>query len=98
MRSDPRPPPHEPLGWHIDFAFLPEHYRARPRQVYFQMITSLNTVEPGRAPFMIVPGSYHLTYAAAGRLGSTNALEPLWTRGKLNAVRTSGSAKWKASS
>ncbi len=77
MRSDPRPPPHEPLGWHIDFAFLPEHYRARPRQVYFQMITSLNTVEPGRAPFMIVPGSHHLTYAAAGRLGSTDALEPL---------------------
>ncbi|NKB66097.1 MAG: hypothetical protein GKR89_03465 [Candidatus Latescibacteria bacterium] len=77
MRSDPRPPPHGPLGWHVDFAFLPEHYQAQPRQVYFQMITSLNTVEPGCAPFMIVPGSHHLTYAASQRLGSLDALEPL---------------------
>ena len=50
MRSDPRPPPYGPLGWHIDFAFLPAHYRNQPRQVYFQMITHLVTVESGPGP------------------------------------------------
>ena len=68
IRSDPRPPPHEPLGWHVDWAFFPRHYAAVPRQTYFHMVHCLNTVPPGGAAFMIVPGSHRLTYAASARM------------------------------
>lgn len=68
IRSDPRPPPHEPLGWHVDWAFFPRQYAAVPRQTYFHMVHCLNTVPPGGAAFMIVPGSHHRTYAASARM------------------------------
>lgn len=65
IRSDPRPPPHGPQGWHVDWAFFPQQYAAVPRQTYFHMVHCLNTVPAGGAAFMIVPGSHHLTYAAS---------------------------------
>ncbi len=56
-------------GWHIDMAFLPEHYHARPRQTYFQMVHALNTIPPHGGATMILPGSHHKTYQAAQKLG-----------------------------
>jgi hypothetical protein len=77
IRSDPSPPPHGPLGWHVDWAFLPRHYEAVPRQTYFHMIHCLNTVPAGGAAFMIVPGSHHLTYAASAEVLTVEELAKL---------------------
>jgi hypothetical protein len=74
IRSDPSPAPHEPLGWHVDWAFHPRHYQARPRQTYFHMVHCLNTVPAGGAAFLIVPGSHHQTYAATAELSTDEDL------------------------
>lgn len=55
-------------GWHIDMAFLPEHYDARPRQTYFHMVHALSTIVPHGGATMILPGSHHKTYRAAQKL------------------------------
>lgn len=77
IRSDGGAGAPGPSGWHLDWAFLPGHYQARPRQTYFHMVHALSTVAPGGAGFTIVPGSHHLTYAAAARLGSAGELPKL---------------------
>ena len=74
IRSDPRPPPQVPLGWHIDFAFFPRQYQALPRQTYFHMVHCLNTVAPGGAAFMVVPGSHQLTYAISAQMETAEEL------------------------
>ena len=56
-------------GWHLDMAFLPEHYEARPRQTYFHMVHALNNVAPGGGGTTVVPGSHHKAYAAAKKRG-----------------------------
>src|SRR5262249_6531889 len=68
IRTDPKPAPHGPTGWHVDWAFFPEEDRAAPRQTYYHMVQACSTVEPGGGAFMIVPGSHHRTYAATARL------------------------------
>ena len=77
IRSDPRPPPYGPMGWHVDFAFLPRQYEAVPRQTYFHMICCLNTVLPGGAAFMIVPGSHHRTYGVSAEMNTAEQLATL---------------------
>ena len=77
IRSDPRSPPHGPLGWHVDWAFFPYHYEAVPRQTYFHMVHCLNTVPAGGAAFMIVPGSHHLTYAVRAKMETLEELGKL---------------------
>ncbi len=77
IRSDPRPPPHGPLGWHVDWTFFPRHCEAVPKQTYFHMVHCLNTVPAGGAAFMIVPGSHHLTYAASAQMHSAEELAEL---------------------
>ena len=80
IRTDPREATQGPTGatgWHIDMAFLPEHYNARPRQTYFHMVHILNPIEPGGGGTAVVPGSHHLTYAAAEKLGSVEELTTL---------------------
>lgn len=78
IRTDPKAGVPAPVsGWHIDMAFLPEHYNARPRQTYFHMVHALNTIPPSGGATTIIPGSHHKTYAAAARLGSTDALAEL---------------------
>ena len=67
IRTDPSPPPHGARGWHLDWAFLPEHMEAVPRQVYYHMVTMCSSVLPGGGCFSIVPGSHHKTFAAAAR-------------------------------
>lgn len=72
IRTDPRDADLAPTGahgWHIDMAFMPEHFNARPRQTYFHMVHALNNVAPGGGGTTIVPGSHRMTYAAAERLG-----------------------------
>jgi ectoine hydroxylase-related dioxygenase (phytanoyl-CoA dioxygenase family) len=56
-------------GWHVDMAFLPEHYQSTPRQTYYHMVHSLNNVPAGGGAFTVVPGSHHKTFAAASKLG-----------------------------
>jgi ectoine hydroxylase-related dioxygenase (phytanoyl-CoA dioxygenase family) len=58
-----------PNGWHIDMAFMPEEFHASPNRTYYHHVQALSTVEPGGGAFTIVPGSHHLTYATAERLG-----------------------------
>jgi ectoine hydroxylase-related dioxygenase (phytanoyl-CoA dioxygenase family) len=74
IRTDPQPPPHGPAGWHVDWAFLPDEYEARPRQTYFHMVHACSTVEPGGGAFMIVPGSHHRAYAATARFTTAEEL------------------------
>ena len=72
IRTDPAAPgaARGPNGWHVDMAFHPDEYNARPRRTYFHHVHALSTVEPGGGAFTIVPGSHHKTYAAtAGLLG-----------------------------
>ena len=69
IRTDPQTSAPTADGWHVDMAFLPEHYNARPRQTYFHMVHCLNTVARGGGAFTIVPGSHHQTFAAAQSLG-----------------------------
>jgi len=77
IRSDPQPPPHGPLRWHVDWTFSPRHYAALPRQTYFHMVHCLNTVKPGGAAFTIVPGSHHLTYKASAQMHTAEELSQL---------------------
>ena len=77
IRTDPQNAVSGANGWHIDMAFLPEHFEARPLQTYFHMVHALNTVPPSGGATTIVPGSHHKTYAAAQKLGSTEALKEL---------------------
>ena len=78
IRTDPKEGVPAPAGgWHIDMAFLPEHYNARPRQTYFHMVHALNTIVPGGGATTIIPGSHHKTYAAAAKLGFLEALKEL---------------------
>lgn len=77
IRTDPKPPPHGAGGWHVDWAFLPRHYEARPRQTYYHMVQALNTVPPNGGAFMIVPGSHHQTYATAAKTTTPEELEAL---------------------
>lgn len=68
IRTDPKPPPHGPTGWHIDWTFFPDEYQATPRQTYYHMVQACSTVEPGGGAFMVVPGSHHRTYAVTSKL------------------------------
>ncbi len=83
IRTDPRAPRPQDAGptratdWHIDMAFLPQHYQARPRQTYFHMVHCLSDVPAGGGGTTIVPKSHHQTYAAARELGSPQALVAL---------------------
>lgn len=78
IRTDPKGGiPTPASGWHVDMAFLPEHYNARPRQTYYHMVHALNDVTPSAGATTIIPGSHHKTYAAAAKLGSTEALAEL---------------------
>ena len=77
IRSDPKPPPHGPSDWHVDWTFLPRNYEAVPHQTYFHMVHALNTVPPGGGAFMIVPGSHHLTYAASAKINTAEDLAQL---------------------
>ena len=77
IRTDPTEATPGADGWHIDMAFMPEQYEARPRQTYFHMVHALNTVAPGGGATTIIPGSHHKTYAAAKKLGSADALQTL---------------------
>jgi ectoine hydroxylase-related dioxygenase (phytanoyl-CoA dioxygenase family) len=70
IRTDPGPPPYEPIGWHIDAAFCRQEFAARPRQVYYQMLHYCNTVVPGGAAVLIVPGSHKRSLAAIDATGS----------------------------
>lgn len=68
IRTDPKPPPYGPGGWHVDWAFWPEEYETTPRQTYYHMVHMLSKVEPGGGAFMIIPGCHKVTYATtAGR-------------------------------
>lgn len=87
IRTDPKEGVPAPAGgWHIDMAFLPEHYNARPRQTYFHMVHALNTIPPDGGATTIIPGSHHKTYAASQKLGSMDALTEL----KHNPVEVAG--------
>lgn len=78
IRTDPKEGTPSPAnGWHIDMAFLPEHFNARPRQTYFHMVHALNTIPPSGGATTIIPGSHLKTYAAAERLGSIEAIKEL---------------------
>lgn len=74
IRSDPPPAADHPaarpgaMGWHTDFIFPPGSYEATPRRTYFQFFLHMNTVHPGCAAFMIVPGSHKRTLAVAKKL------------------------------
>lgn len=48
----------EPTGWHIDTAFLPEHYTATPQANVYHVLTALNDVPSGGGAFRIVPGAF----------------------------------------
>ena len=75
IRTDPKPPPYGAGGWHVDWAFKPEHYNATPRQTYYHMVHMLQKVQPGGGAFMIVPGSHKLTYAATAKVTSDEELQ-----------------------
>jgi ectoine hydroxylase-related dioxygenase (phytanoyl-CoA dioxygenase family) len=77
IRTDPKPPPYGPSGWHVDMAFFPRQYQATPRQTYFHMVHALSTVPPGGGAFMIVPGSHHQTYAASAKMDTAEQLREL---------------------
>lgn len=77
IRTDPQDAQANGMAWHIDMAFLPQHYRAAPRQTYFHMVHALNSVPSGGSATYIVPGSHHRTYAVARRLGSVEKLAAL---------------------
>lgn len=77
IRTDPKPPPHGPGGWHVDFVFRPDDYHSTPRRTYYHMVHACSTVPPGGGAFMIVPGSHRLTYAAAGRTTNPEELAAL---------------------
>lgn len=79
IRSDPRPAPHGPVGWHVDWAFPPSEYEATPRRTYYHLVHACSTVEQGGGAFMIVPGSHHLTYAATANLKTEEELKA-WKR------------------
>ena len=79
-RTDPSPPPFPELidgvqrsedgekpaaGFHMDSAFLPEHYEATPRLNYYITILALSPVVSGGAAFMFAPGSLAAAKAAA---------------------------------
>lgn len=40
-----------PRGWHMDQAFLPRHYDARPREMFYHTILALHDVKEDCAPF-----------------------------------------------
>lgn len=86
IRTDPQTNAPSANGWHIDMAFLPEHYEATPRQTYFHMVHCLNTVAPGGGAFTIVPGSHHQTFAAAKKLGDESRLNEL----KMSPIEVAG--------
>ncbi len=65
IRTDPSPPPYQPLRWHIDAAFCRREFETTPRQVYYQMLHCCSTVSTGGAAFMIVPGSHRLSLEAS---------------------------------
>ncbi len=78
IRTDPSPPPYQPLRWHIDAAFCRAEFEATPRQVYYQMLHCCSTVSSGGAAFMIVPGSHRLSLEAsdeAEREGGRNPIQ-----------------------
>lgn len=74
IRTDPKPPPHGPVGWHVDWAFFPDECQATPRRTYFHLVHACSTVEPGGGAFLIVPGSHRQTYAATAHLSTEDEL------------------------
>ena len=79
IRTDPAEPgvAGGASGWHLDMAFHPDEYNARPRRTYYHYVHALSTVEPGGGAFTIVPGSHHKTYAAAAAMRTDEELERL---------------------
>ncbi len=75
IRTDPKPPPYGPGGWHVDMAFFPEQYASRPRRTYYHIVHACSTVLPGGGAFMIVPGSHKQTYATTATLKSEPELD-----------------------
>eukprot|EP01052_Picozoa_sp_SAG31_P030336 SAG31_NODE_3103_length_4672_cov_2.447409_2_plen_349_part_00 len=64
-RTDVRPPPHHgchapwlpPKQWHMDQAFLPQHYAASPRQNFYHTILALSPFTRNGGAFFAVPTS-----------------------------------------
>jgi ectoine hydroxylase-related dioxygenase (phytanoyl-CoA dioxygenase family) len=79
IRTDPAAPGTKPgaTAWHVDMAFHPDEFQARPRRTYYHHVHSLSTVEPGGGAFMIVPGSHRQTYAASRSLRTDEELQRL---------------------
>jgi len=75
IRTDPAPPPYGAGGWHVDMAFLPQHYDCTPRGTYFHMVHLCNDVKAGGGAFMIVPGSHKTTYAWTSKLDKIDDAE-----------------------
>lgn len=75
IRTDPRPGPHGPTGWHVDWAFFPEERDSRPRRTYYHLVHACSTVAPGGGAFTIVPGSHHRTYAAMARCDTSERVD-----------------------
>lgn len=65
------PPPSRSDGWHVDTVFTPDQWHSSPAQFFLQLFYYCTPVAPGGAATMVVPGSHHLTYAAAGRYAET---------------------------
>ncbi|HZP84125.1 MAG TPA: phytanoyl-CoA dioxygenase family protein [Chthonomonadaceae bacterium] len=86
IRTDPKPPPYGPVGWHVDFAFFPDQYESTPRRTYYHMVHACSAVEPGGGAFMIVPGSHKQTYAATAALQTEEELDAF----KPNVVERAG--------
>jgi ectoine hydroxylase-related dioxygenase (phytanoyl-CoA dioxygenase family) len=68
IRTDPSRSGKGANGWHVDMAFLPEHYNSSPRGTYYHMVHCLNTVKPGGGAFTIIPGSHKKNYAATAKV------------------------------
>ncbi len=77
VRTDPSPPPYQPLTWHIDAAFCREEFETTPRQVYYQMLHCCSTVSPGGAAFIIVPGSHRLSLKASDDAEAEGKRKPI---------------------
>jgi hypothetical protein len=72
-------------GFHIDSAFLPQHYEATPRQNYYITILALTPVVSGGAAFCYAPGSLQAAKRAGARLSAAqqSAVNPRSCRGAL---------------
>jgi hypothetical protein len=63
-RTDVGPPPHPgctggppPNAWHLDQAYLPQHFAARPKQMFYHTILALTDVKRDGGAFFASPSS-----------------------------------------